>query len=279
MNVAIVGLGLIGGSIAKSLKGFSDGKTVGIDIDSNVLNMALTDGTIDEGYTDAKAVLAEIDLLILCLYPKANVEFLRDNVNYLKHGIVITDVSGVKDYVMGEVEKFLPPYADFVGGHPMAGREIGGYASSLDTLFCGASYLIVPTEKNKEESIRLVERMARHIGCTRVVRTTREEHDMVIAYTSQLMHVVAVALCNNPILEISENFSAGSLKDCTRVALINEKLWGELFVENSEALEKRISEMQDSLEEIKIALKNKDVCELENIMKNAKERKVKWLME
>ncbi len=279
MNIAIVGLGLIGGSIAKRLRGFKKGRIIGIDLDNNVLNMALTDGVIDDGYTDPKAVLPDVDFMILCLYPKANIEFLRDNINYLKHGVVITDVSGVKAYVMNEILKFLPQYADFVGGHPMAGREIGGYTSSLDTLFNGASYLVIPTEKNKSDSVELVEDMARYIGCTNIVRTTSEEHDAVIAYTSQLMHVVAVALCNNPMIEKSTYFSAGSLRDCTRVALINEKMWSELFLENGEELIKRISEMQDNLEEVKNALKEKDRDGLEEIMKKGKSQKIKWLLE
>lgn len=279
MNIAVVGLGLIGGSLAKRLNGFKDSRIIGIDIDNNVLNMALSDGVIDDGFTNAKAILSEIDFLILCLYPKANVEFLRDNVNYLKRGAVITDVSGVKEFVMDEVNGFLPQYVDFVGGHPMAGREIGGYTNSLNTLFDGASYLVIPEEKNKRESIDLVCDMAKYVGCANVVKTTKEEHDAVIAYTSQLMHVVAVALCNNPMIEKSTYFSAGSLKDCTRVAVINEKMWSELFLENGNQLIKRITEMQENLEEIKDALKTEDKGELEEIMKKAKSQKIKWLLE
>lgn len=161
----------------------------------------------------------------------------------------------------------------------MAGRETGGYQSSTDTLFEKASFLITPTERNKPQSIALVREMAEYIGCAHVVTTTAAEHDAMIAYTSQLMHVVAVALCDNPILERSAFFSAGSLRDCTRVANINEVMWSELFLENKEQLAQRIKEMQCSLQKIVAALEDEDEEELKDIMKYAKNRKLKWLME
>ena len=160
----------------------------------------------------------------------------------------------------------------------MAGREVGGYESSTDTLFEKASYLITPTERNKPENIALIRELAEHIGCKHIVTTTAQEHDAIIAYTSQLMHVVAVALCDNPMIERSTFFSAGSLRDCTRVAVINEKMWSELFLENKEELANRISEMQNSLENIKAALNNNDRDKLEEIMRHATQQKVKWLM-
>ena len=178
-----------------------------------------------------------------------------------------------------ELEKILPPDVDFVGAHPMAGREVGGYKSSTDTLFNKASFIITPTKNNKPESVMLIRELAEYIGCEHVVTTTPKEHDEIIAYTSQLMHVVAVALCDNPMIERSRFFSAGSLRDCTRVAVINAEMWSELFCENKDSLVSRISEMQDSLEKIKQAVANEDRSELEDIMKHATSQKLKWLME
>lgn len=215
----------------------------------------------------------------MCLYPKANVEFIRKNRQNIKKGCVITDVSGVKGYMVSELSDLLPDHADYVGAHPMAGREVGGYQSSTDTLFDRASFLITPTPKNKPESIALVREMAEYIGCAHVVTTTPGEHDAMIAYTSQLMHVVAVALCDNPVLERSEFFSAGSLRDCTRVANINEIMWSELFLENKEQLSERISEMQESLQKIRSAIENDDEEGLREIMRYAKGQKLKWLTE
>lgn len=161
----------------------------------------------------------------------------------------------------------------------MAGREVGGYKSSTDTLFDNASYIITPTPENKPENVALIRDMAKYIGCRTVMTTTPDEHDAIIAYTSQLMHVVAVALCDNPMIERSASFSAGSLRDCTRVAVINAQMWSELFVENKEHLSKRIQEMIDSLGKIKEAVESSDREKLEEIMTNATEQKLKWLMD
>ena len=204
---------------------------------------------------------------------------MRENLECIKPGALITDVSGVKGYIIEEMDKILPGSVDFIGGHPMAGREVGGYQSSTDTLFENASYLLTPSKKNKPENVALLREMAKYLGCRCVMTTTPKEHDEIIAYTSQLMHVVAVALCDNPMIERSSSFSAGSLRDCTRVAVINAEMWSELFVENKDALVKRIHEMQDSLGKIAAAVENSDRGELEKIMKKATEQKIKWLME
>lgn len=276
MVTAVVGLGLIGGSVARRLRGFSD-KVIGIDNNAETLKTAMADGVIDVADTDGKCV-KDADLIILCLYPSANVEFVKQHADVIKKGAIVTDVSGVKQYVVENIKKYLPDGVDFVGGHPMAGREVGGYQNSDDTLFNGASYLITPSADNKPESIALIRKMAEHIGCTHIITTTPSEHDAVIAYTSQLMHVVAVALCDNPMIERSTYFSAGSLRDCTRVAVINEKMWSELFLENKEHLAARITEMQESLGKIKTALENENRNELESLMKSGSEKKLKWLM-
>ena len=279
MIIAIIGLGLIGGSIARRLRGFHNCTIAAYNRTAETILLAKQDGAIDEGSTNPAEVFDNADLIILCLYPELNVEFVKNNLEHIKSGAVITDVSGVKGYMVNELEKILPPDVDFVGAHPMAGREVGGYKSSTDTLFNKASFLITPTKNNKPESVMLVRELAEYIGCKHVVTTTPKEHDEIIAYTSQLMHVVAVALCDNPMIERSTFFSAGSLRDCTRVAVINAQMWSELFCENKDSLVSRISEMQDSLEKIKQAVANEDRAELEEIMKHATSQKLKWLME
>lgn len=279
MVVTVVGLGLIGGSMVRRLRGFMDAKIYGVDIDTETLRLAESDGVIDKGYTDGKSIIGESDLIILCLYPEKNVEFVRENAHLLKKDAVLTDVSGVKGYVLKGIEGYLPDGVEFIGGHPMAGRETGGYKSSTDTLFDGASYLITPAKNNSARAVSLVRSMADYIGCRHVVTTSPEEHDAMIAYTSQLMHVVAVALCDNPLLERSASFSAGSLRDCTRVALINADMWSELFLENKDALCDRIDEFKESLDAIKIATETGDREGLKNILARASERKQKWLSE
>lgn len=279
MKIAIIGLGLIGGSIARRLRGFRDCTVAAYNRSPEPLALAKKDGVIDEGYQNAGDAMDGADLIILCLYPQLNVDMVRENVGRLKPGAVITDVSGVKQFMIDNLKEILPDTVDFVGAHPMAGREVGGYQSSTDTLFNKASFLITPTPENKPESIALVRELAEYIGCKYVVTTTAPEHDAIIAYTSQLMHVVAVALCDNPMIERSTFFSAGSLRDCTRVAKINEVMWSELFVENKTELVKRIREMEASLEKMAVATENGDRAELESIMRHACAQKLKWLEE
>lgn len=279
MKIAIIGLGLIGGSIARRLRGFHNCTIAAYNRTAETLLLAKQDGAIDEGYSSPAEAMDGADLIIMCLYPKLNVDFIRDNLKRIKPGAVITDVTGIKGYMVRELKKFLPDNIDFIGGHPMAGREVGGYKSSTDTLFEKASYIITPTPENKPENIALIRDMAKYIGCRTVMTTTPDEHDAIIAYTSQLMHVVAVALCDNPMIERSASFSAGSLRDCTRVAVINAPMWSELFVENKEHLSKRIQEMIDSLEKMKSAVDSSDREKLEEIMTHATEQKLKWLMD
>ncbi len=278
MKISIIGLGLIGGSMARRLRGFHNCTIAAYNRSRESLDLALSDGVIDEAYSDAGDAMDGADLIIMCLYPQLNIDFVRDNLDRIKDGAVITDVTGVKGFIVNEMKKILPDTVDFIGGHPMAGREVGGYKSSTDTLFDNAPYILTPDKSNKPENIQLVREMAKYIGCREVVTTTPDEHDSMIAYTSQLMHVVAVALCDNPLLERSSSFAGGSLQDCTRIAVINEKMWSELFVENNERLAERITEFQECLEGIKQAALNGDRPELERVMRHATEQKLKWLM-
>lgn len=278
MKIAIIGLGLIGGSIARRLRGFHDCTIAAYNRSRESLDLAIADGIIDEAYNTPGEAMDNADLIIMCLYPQLNVDFVRDNLDSIKDGAVITDVTGVKGFIINEMKKILPDTVDFIGGHPMAGREVGGYKSSTDTLFNNAPYIITPDKTNKPENVELVRSMAEYIGCRIVVTTTPDEHDSIIAYTSQLMHIVAVALCDNPLLERSSSFAGGSLQDCTRIAVINEKMWSELFVENKYHLSDRITEFQDCLEKMKQAVLRDDRDTLEDIMRHATAQKLKWLM-
>lgn len=277
MKIAIIGLGLIGGSMARRLRGFHDCKIAAYNRTRESLDLALSDGVIDYACDTPSEAMNDADLIIMCLYPQLNIDFVRDNLSSIKSGAVITDVTGVKGFIIREMKKILPPDIEFIGGHPMAGREVGGYKSSTDTLFDNAPYIITPDKTNSPENIQLIRDMAKYIGCRIVVTTTPDEHDSIIAYTSQLMHIVAVALCANPLLERSGSFAGGSLQDCTRIAVINEKMWSELFVENKEHLADRITEFQDCLEDIKKAVLAEDRDSLEDVMKFATKQKLKWL--
>lgn len=274
LNLLIVGLGLIGGSYAKALKGFPDLKVWGCDLDENILQTAQKDGVIYKGVKNADEIIKDMDIVILCITPKLCVDFI--NNSEFKKGALVTDVCGVKGYIYDNIKN---PDIDFIGGHPMAGRECGGYESSITDLYKGTNYILVTNDENKKENIYLLEKIIYHIGCGKITYSTPEEHDMMIGYTSQLMHVVAAALCDNEILDRAERFSAGSLRDCTRVAKLNPDMWTELFLENKIALTEQIEIFQNSLNEIGELIKNSDKEGTREFLKRSSDRKIRYLKE
>jgi len=273
-NILIVGLGLIGGSYAKALSGFPNAKIYGADINIEVIKRALADGAIDEGVTDAGAIIQDMDVVILCITPRLAVDFI--NTNTFKTDALVTDVCGVKGMMIDQITN---DEIDYIGGHPMAGRECEGYENSSADLFRGSNYIMVTKESNRIEHIQLLQDIVKYIGCAKITRTTSKEHDVMIAYTSQLMHVVAATLCDNEILDRAEGFSAGSLRDCTRVAKLNPKMWAELFVENREALSEQIKIFTDSLNRIESMIHNSDTKGIEEFLTNTCERKKRYLAE
>ena len=273
-NILIVGLGLMGGSLAKALRGFPDAKVFGVDLNEATLKKAKEDKAITEGYTIADEILENMDVVFLCLTPEKSVNFI--NSKKFKEAALVTDVCGVKSYVF---EKITNKNIDFIGGHPMAGRECDGYESALETLYHGANYIVVKQDSNKKEHIEYLEKIIKYIGCKHITYTTKEDHDEMIAYTSQLMHVVAATLCDNEILDRAEAYSAGSLRDCTRVAKLNPDMWSELFVENRDALSEQIRIFMYSLMKIDDLIKRSDREGIRKFLENTSERKKRYLAE
>lgn len=268
LTVTVVGLGLIGGSVARALK--SSVKAIyGVDCDNSVLNFAREQNIIDDGYTNAKVPLGKSDIVILCLYPNASLNFVKDNINNFKDNSILTDVVGVKSPLMKLYNETKPNFI-YIGGHPMAGREVSGFINSTDTMFNGANFIITPPNDATEEQIKVVESLAMTIGCATITRTTTENHDKIIAYTSQLPHVIATAMCDTPLLVKHKNFTGGSFEDVTRVAKINELLWTELFLNNSEYLIEEIDRFTNSLNDIKTAIKCGDNSKLMEIMRRVR---------
>lgn len=263
--------------MAKAAKGFHNCRVYGIDNDPSVVAKAAEDGVIENSTVDIPGIISRSDLIIVALYAQATVDFILENQKYMKSGAVVADVCGVKCPVVYAVENALRSDVYFVGCHPMAGRELSGYANSLATLFGRCNFIITSTKNTRRPGIEIIEEFARHIGAANIINTSPEDHDEMIAYTSQLMHAVAVALCDNEHIEKSAMYSAGSLRDCTRVAILNEELWSELFVLNKDSLSKLIDEMCGSLESIKAAIGSGDKEELKSIMRRATAAKRRFL--
>ncbi|MBU3143670.1 prephenate dehydrogenase [Clostridium sp. CF012] len=226
-----------------------------IDIDSDVLEIAEKMNIIDKGYTSPKIPLMNSDIVILAIYPQKTIDFVKVNMNFFKSGAVITDTAGIKSDLLREIMPILREDLDFIGGHPMAGKEESGLKAATVDMFKHANYILTPIDSNKEENINLVGELARGMGCKRVVHLTPVEHDDIIAYTSQLPHVIAVSLidCNNSIMEISK-FVGEGFKDTTRVATINEELWPELLLYNKKNIINKIQDFENNIKEIKDAI-------------------------
>ena len=233
-KIAIIGLGLIGGSMAYRLCGFNGGKVIGYDTNAAICKSAAECGAVTDIAQDVGCAIDGADLVIIATYPDSVAKIVEQNSDKFKKGAVITDICGVKSRISKEICAAVPDGVFYVGSHPMAGKEVEGFDNAEPTLFDGCGFIIVPTEKSDDKSIELVSSMARHLGAARLAVNTPEEHDSIIAYTSDLMHISASALC----LDFNENmnlaYTAGAFRDCTRIAMINPKLWTELFLENAE---------------------------------------------
>ena len=271
MNIGIVGLGLIGASMAKAIKKNTENRVFGYDINVEVTKKALSDGTIDK--IGESADIASLDMLFLALYPKDSIEFVKKNADVISKNCIVCDFGGVKKVVCDELccisrEKGF----HFVGGHPMAGRELSGYDAALSNLFGGASMILTPDESEKESAEKLCE-FFKSLGFSKVVFTTPENHDDMIAFTSQLAHVVSSAYIKSPEASRHEGYSAGSYRDLTRVARLNEYMWTELFLENREPLVREIDTIIKNLSEYRDAISNGEEEKLFKLLKEGRIRK------
>ena len=274
MNIAVVGLGLIGGSICKALKKNTFHHIMGIDSDKTTIQMALEQNAIDEEITADR--LCEASLTIICLYPEAIVDFVTSNADKFKKGSIVADTCGIKEYVVTSCTPALEEKGVyFVGTHPMAGREFSGFEYSLPDLYKGASYIITPTENTPSLAVDLLSTLASSMGFGKVVISTPEKHDKVIAYTSQLAHVVSNTYVKSPSLLDFNGFSAGSFQDLTRVAKLNEYMWSSLFMCNKKALLEEIDCFIEHFTQYKIAMENDDIDTLRELLKDGRVLKEK----
>ena len=273
MNVVIVGLGLIGGSYAKGLlkKGY---KVYGVDKDINTIEYAIENGIILDGSNKPENYLPLADLVVIGLYPNDVIPFIKTNLNLFKDDSVITDVCGIKTSICYEATSLIKN-AYFVGSHPMAGREKVGIKFSDENIFKGTNFLLCPIQGTNEYAIDVVNKMAIDLGFGRVHKISPEFHDEMIAYTSQLTHAIAVSLVNTNTNDDVKKFIGDSYRDLTRIAMINEALWSQLFIDNKSALVNEIDDFINELEELKVAISSENTDLLkEKFITSKKKREV-----
>lgn len=274
MKIGIVGLGLIGGSLAKAIKKNTHEICCGLDINQATVTAALAQEAIDSAITADE--LERCDVVIISLYPQQTIDFILENKNRFKKGGIVIDTCGIKGEIVKAVEK---PLAEcgvrFVGCHPMAGREFSGFEYSVDNLFEKASFIMTPTDSTDMQAVREISKLAYDIGFAKCVISTPQEHDSVIAFTSQLAHVVSSAYVKSPTLMKQSGFSAGSFKDLTRVAKLNEDMWTTLFMMNKEPLVEEISHIIKCLEDYRDAMVTDDSQRLKQLLREGRELKEK----
>ncbi len=274
LTFAIVGLGLIGGSYAKALRNLKVRHIMGMDISHGIARACLNANMIDEIVEEDGSNLKEADVIICSVYPEAMVDFVRKNITCFAEGMLLTDATGVKGTIPCEIQAMLPEGCEFLSGHPMAGRQGSGLGMSDAAIFINSNYIIVPTDQNTPEAIAWLENFAKAIGCARSVKVSMEDHDKIIAYTSDLPHITAVALVNSALYnENTQYFIAGGFRDATRVADINPELWSDLFLSNRENVIAEIENYQKQLERWKQAIADNDRDALKEIMREAGPRR------
>lgn len=228
-KILIVGLGLIGGSYAEGLKkaGFEVGA---VTRSPETIDYALGHGLIDSGTTEVSMeYLSRFDLVVFALYPHILLDFIAAHQDKFKDGALLTDVTGVKGAIVSKVQEMLRPGLEFIGAHPMAGREVEGVRNADSRIFLGANYIVTPTEANTPGAIETCEELGRVLGFGRISRLSPEKHDEMIGFLSQLTHCIAVSLMNCKDSQQLVDFTGDSFRDLTRIARINADMWHELF--------------------------------------------------
>ena len=272
MNVAIVGLGLIGGSMAKSIKARTSHTVWGIDLDQETMMMARMCGAIDGPLTAEN--LPQADLILVAIRPGAAIEWVQSHAEQIAKSAILVDLCGVKRVVV----EAITPIAErrgfaYIGGHPMAGRERGGFTAATDSLYEGASMILTPDERTDMRLLETLKDFFLDVGFAGLTFSTPEEHDRIIAFTSQLAHITSSAYVKSPEAQKRRGFSAGSFRDMTRVARLDEAMWTELFLDNTDYLSAELDVLIQHLAEFSQALKAGDGDTLRALLREGRELK------
>jgi len=271
-RILVVGLGLIGASLSMALQGFEGYEVVGAVRSQSTCDKAVARHAADRITFDAAGELPGADVVILCQDPAGIMGFLRDNRDRFKPGCLVWDVCGVKTAIM-EAAECLPEGVDFIGCHPMAGKEVSGIDNAEAGLFRNTHFIVTPGPRATQEHLGLLRRMAAYCRFGDVIVTTPERHDEMIAYTSQLMHIIAVSVCDDDGLFSCKGFEGGSFRDCTRVAALDPAMWTQLFTLNAPALAKVAAGLEERMRQYRVAIETGDREALTAMLSHASGRK------
>ena len=272
MNVAIVGLGLIGGSMAKSIKNRTAHTVWGADLNSETMTMARMCGAIDAPLTEEN--LPQADLVLVAIRPGAAIEWVRQHADRIAKSAILVDLCGVKRTVVAAIAPIAEERGlSYIGGHPMAGKERGGFTASTEDLYVGASMILTPDKRTDMRLLETLKAFFLDLGFAGLTFSTPEEHDRIIAFTSQLAHIVSSAYVKSPEAQRRRGFSAGSFQDMTRVARLDEDMWTELFLDDEDFLTKELDELIGHLTDYRNALRDKDAQRLHDLLKEGRELK------
>lgn len=266
-NILIVGLGLIGGSIALTLKNIGYKNIYAWDINEETLEYAWQQQIVQRTELKVQALIKQADVVFLAIYPWQAKEFLQNNLAEFKSGAVIIDTSGIKEKLVLDIKSFWRDDLDFLAIHQMAGKEKGGLENACDNLFVNTNFIIIEQADNQPQNLQAVVKLARAMQVKEIVMLTASEHDKIIAYTSNLTHVLAVGLVNSPSFSSqTKKFIGGSFRDVSRVALINSNLWTQLLLENRENVLREIAAFKEQLELLERSIINNSAADLQKLL-------------
>ena len=274
MKIGVVGLGLIGGSLARQIMRNTSHTVLAYDISDEVLKK----GALLNAYhdlLDLDAPTIDVDILIIATNPRATLKILDNVVPRLKSGAIVMDCAGIKKEIVKKMHALKAVREDvfFVGGHPMAGREFSGVSHSTATLFERAYIILTPVDMDDVPALERIKEFFEEVKCEGITISSYEKHDKIIAYTSQLAHVVSSSYIKNPLSAEHVGYSAGSFRDLTRVAKLNAPMWTELFLGNKEYLLQAIEDVEKRIAEYKEAIINEDEQRLMELLQDGTEKK------
>lgn len=272
MNIGIVGLGLIGGSMAKSIKARTAHTVWGADLNPETMTLARMCGAVDGPLTDE--TLGRCDLLLVAICPGAAIDWVRQHAPRFAKTAIVVDLCGVKRVVVEALSALSAQYGfSYIGGHPMAGRERGGFTAATDDLYVGASMILTPDKRTDMQLLETLKAFFLDIGFAGLTFSDPQEHDRIIAFTSQLAHIVSSAYVKSPEAQQRRGFSAGSFQDMTRVARLDEAMWTELFLDDADYLTAELDVLVQHLTEYLDALRAKDADALRALLRDGREKK------